>query len=90
MGTVTTTTPPDHYIELARWIPCSEQLPKTGVEVLVDDGVSICVMKLVERPKGQLLWSFIALEYFPLDRVIAWMYLPKAYHKIHPECSIDL
>ena len=59
-----------------RWIPCETELPYGGKRVLVTTAEGNVVDAIFALKGNQ--W-FRNGEYFPTDRVIAWMPMPSAY-----------
>lgn len=58
------------------WIPCSEKLPPTGIEVLVCHGFPndkyFAIAKIIEYPPGKKYWNIKSTVY-------AWQPLPEMY-----------
>lgn len=59
-----------------KWIPCETELPYGGKRVLVTTAEGNVVDAIFVLKGNQ--W-FRNGEYFPTDRVIAWMPMPSAY-----------
>ena len=69
-----------------RWIPCKDELPRSSRRVLVTTAEGKVVDAIFVLNGYQ--W-YRNGEYFPKDRVIAWMPMPNAYEPPESEVQHD-
>ncbi len=72
-----------HHTVFMNWIPCDEELPKKGEDVLVTNNWhEVRMAYLSDRTVGKVLcWIVDHNSYHPVDRneILAWMHLPTPF-----------
>jgi hypothetical protein len=72
-----------HHTVCMNWIPCDEELPKKGEDVLVTNNWhEVRMAYLSDRTVGKVLcWIVDHNSYHPVERneILAWMHLPTPF-----------
>jgi len=79
----------EHHALLMNWIPCDEELPGKGENVLVTNNWhEVRMAYLTDRTRGKVLcWIVDHNSYHPVDRkeILAWMHLPTPFFEPTPQ-----